>query len=94
MYDRQLLARLYRSRSQYGMQHGSERRLFGRLLGPATMNIDAQVDHVRRARGCHTRGEYHEIAPGRRCYHEDDGRGRWHRMNGCVPRCGQVTIAR
>ena len=23
----------------YGMQHGSERRLLGRLLGPATMNI-------------------------------------------------------
>ena len=38
MYDRQLLARLSGSRSPYGMQHGSERRLLGRLLGPATMN--------------------------------------------------------
>jgi hypothetical protein len=37
MYDRQLLARLPGSRSPYGMQHGSERRLLGRLLGPATM---------------------------------------------------------
>ena len=38
MYDRQLLARLSGSRSPYGMQHGSERRLLGRLLGPATLN--------------------------------------------------------
>ena len=38
MYDRQLLARLSGSRSPYGMQHGSERRLLGRLLGLATMN--------------------------------------------------------
>jgi hypothetical protein len=38
MYDRQLLARLHGSRSPHGMRHGSERRLLGRLLGPATMN--------------------------------------------------------
>ena len=41
MYGRQLLARLSGSRSPYGMQHGSERRLLGRLLGPATMNTRA-----------------------------------------------------
>ncbi len=46
MYDRQLLARLSGSRSPYGMQHGSERRLLGRLLGlgPATMNIPGLLD--------------------------------------------------
>ncbi len=38
MYDRELLARLSGYRSPYGMQHGSERQLLGRLLGPATMN--------------------------------------------------------
>ena len=43
MYDRQLLARLSGSRSPYGMQHGSERRLLGRLLGLATMNTEGRV---------------------------------------------------
>jgi hypothetical protein len=40
MYDRQLLARLHGSRRPYDMQlqHGSERRLLGRLLGPPTMD--------------------------------------------------------
>jgi hypothetical protein len=38
MHDPQLLVRLHGSHRPYGMQHGSERRLLGRLLGPATMN--------------------------------------------------------
>jgi hypothetical protein len=54
MYDRQLLARLPGSRSPYGMQHGSERRLLGRLLGPATMNSSGR--RVRQPRPCAARG--------------------------------------
>ena len=46
MHDRQLLARLHGSRSPYDMQHGSEWRLLGRLLGPATMNTIASADEV------------------------------------------------
>ena len=53
MYDRQLLARLPGSRSPYGMQDGSERRLLGRLLGPATMNREqgAMIDAWVLTRG-------------------------------------------
>ena len=55
MYDRQLLvARLHGSRSPYGMQHGSERRLLGRLLGPATMNRSSRCPAARvLAIGCY-----------------------------------------
>ncbi len=47
---RQLLARLSGSRSPYGMQHGSERRLLGRLLGPATMNTSHGIAEPRATR--------------------------------------------
>ncbi len=50
MYDRQLLARLHGSRSPYDMQHGSERRLLGRLLGPATMNTPPHQLAARSSR--------------------------------------------
>ena len=36
---------------QYGMQHGSERRLLGRLLGPATMNIACLLVGVMLSEG-------------------------------------------